>query len=101
MDKQGLAKEFADQLRADLKDRIVSIRLFGSVAKGRDKRGSDIDILVISRDSVFKDLKGPIGKVLKAGAVPEVINLTIPEYEKMRRAKSPFYRTIENEAIEV
>ncbi len=101
MDKKELAKEFADQLRADLKDRIVSIRLFGSVAKEREGEKSDIDILVLSKESVFKDLNGPIGRVLEAGAVPEVVNLTLPEYERMKKIKAPFYRTIENEAIEL
>ena len=43
--------EYSDRLRAALGDRLVELRLFGSVARGDDRPDSDIDILVIIRGS--------------------------------------------------
>ncbi|MBN2517246.1 MAG: nucleotidyltransferase domain-containing protein [Candidatus Altiarchaeota archaeon] len=101
MDKRAIAKEFADRLRADLGDKVESVRLFGSVSKGLDTPDSDLDLFVLSKKSVFGELREPIGDVLKRGAVPEVINLTTSEYARIKRLNSPFYRTIENEAVEI
>ncbi len=42
------AEEFARRVTAGLGDRIDSIVLYGSVARGQARRDSDIDILVIS-----------------------------------------------------
>lgn len=99
--RKDLAREFADRVRADLGGRVESIKLFGSVARGRATPESDSDLFVLSKTSVFRELKGPISRVLEAGAVPEVINLTTSEYDRLRKIKSPFYRTIENEGIEI
>jgi predicted nucleotidyltransferase len=101
VDKKAIAKEFADRLRADLGDRVESVRLFGSVARGDDLAGSDIDLLVLSKTSVFRELKGPIGHVLEMGAVPEVVSLTASEYDRIRKLNTPFYRTIQDEGIEI
>ena len=99
--KKEQAKEFAEMVRADMGDRVESIKLFGSVAKGNATPESDLDLFVLSKTSVFRELKGPIGHVLELGSVPEVINLTTSEYENLKRVNSPFYRTIENEGIEI
>jgi uncharacterized protein len=42
-----VAREFADQLRAELGPRVAEIRLFGSRARGDARQNSDYDILVI------------------------------------------------------
>jgi predicted nucleotidyltransferase len=101
MDRKAIAKEFADRVRIGLGDRVDSIRLFGSVAKKQDISSSDIDLFILSKESIFRELKEPIGHVLQMGAVPEVVNLTRSEYGHIKRKNSPFYRTIENESIEV
>ena len=41
------AEEFANRVTAALGDQIDSIVLYGSVARGKAKRDSDIDVLVI------------------------------------------------------
>ena len=45
------AEEFAERVRASLGDRVDSIVLYGSTARGEAKSDSDVDILVISRDA--------------------------------------------------
>lgn len=49
--RRRLAEEFARRLKAKYGDRIDRIVLFGSVARGEDLEGSDVDVLVISRDA--------------------------------------------------
>lgn len=61
--------------------------------KGETK-DSDIDLLIISKERIFKDLKEPIGKILEQDVVPEVINLSVSEFDEMKRRGSPFYFTI-------
>jgi len=43
-------------LKRTLNDNLVSVVLFGSVARGEAKEGSDVDILVVAKD--FKTFKG-------------------------------------------
>lgn len=45
-----LAEDYAGRLRATLGDRLVSIVLFGSVARGDPSPTSDIDLLIVARD---------------------------------------------------
>ncbi len=101
MDKYGLAKEFAEDLKQRFGDNITSVILFGSVAKGKETKESDLDILVVSKKLIFKDLKGPIGEILKQDVVPEVINLSVSEFDKMKHRESPFYFTIEEEGVKI
>ena len=44
------AEEFARRVTSAMGDQIDSIVLYGSVARGEARKGSDIDILVISSD---------------------------------------------------
>ena len=101
MDKYSLAKEFADDLKWEFSDTITSIILFGSVGKGRETNESDIDLLIISKKHIFKYLKEPIAKILKRGVVPEVINLSVSEFDKMKTRGSPFYFTILEEGVKI
>ena len=48
MDRKEIAQKFSDEILKQSGDEIVSITLFGSVAKGVDTISSDIDILVIT-----------------------------------------------------
>jgi predicted nucleotidyltransferase len=40
-------EEFLRELRADLRNNLVEVKLFGSKATGRDQPDSDIDVLVV------------------------------------------------------
>ena len=48
MNRKEVAERFSDEVLRISGDEIVSITLFGSVAKGVDTADSDIDILVIT-----------------------------------------------------
>lgn len=45
-----LAKAYAQGLRADLGDDVISVVLFGSLARGEATPYSDIDLLVVARN---------------------------------------------------
>ena len=47
---RGLAAQYAEQVRLALGDRLVSIVLFGSVARGDPSPTSDLDLLIVARD---------------------------------------------------
>lgn len=47
---RGLAEHYASLLEASLGDRLVSVVLFGSVARGDAGPLSDIDLLIVARD---------------------------------------------------
>jgi len=47
---QTAVTSFAADLRTTFEDRLVSVVLFGSVADGRARPDSDVDLLVVARD---------------------------------------------------
>ena len=67
MNRYQLAKEIGEGLKTRFGDKISSIVLFGSVGKGEDREGSDIDLLIVSKEHLSKALDDNIGKILGAG----------------------------------
>lgn len=49
MKRLGLAKQFSQRVVEDVGDSVDSIRLYGSVAHGKDGGDSDIDILIVAK----------------------------------------------------
>ncbi len=99
MDRYQLAKEISKDLKNKLGDKISSIVLFGSVAKGEATEESDIDLLIVSKEHLSKALDEAIGKVLSNGFVPEILNLTDVEFIRIKDIGSPLYYSIKNEGI--
>ena len=61
MNREEIAKEFADQILSRFKDQIEKIILFGSVARGESKKSSDIDVLIVTRQKdigIMKEMCG-------------------------------------------
>lgn len=50
-DVKPLADRFVDALRAEMKDDLVGVALYGSVARGEARPDSDVDLLVVHRGS--------------------------------------------------
>jgi len=66
-----LAERYAELLVSTLKDRLVSVVLFGSVARGDPSPSSDIDLLIVATDLPVgqfarKRLLGPADKGFEA-----------------------------------
>ncbi len=101
MDQVNLARKFAEDLKNRCGKEISSIILFGSVAKGKETKESDIDLLVVSKDHLSKKMDKSISIILREGVVPEIINVNDKEFNRMRRIGSPLYRVILSEGIQI
>ncbi|MDR7521376.1 MAG: nucleotidyltransferase domain-containing protein [Armatimonadota bacterium] len=73
-----IAVRYADALRDLLGPSLVSVVLFGSVARGDARAHSDIDLLVIVSDL-------PPGRLARQGLVGPADALLDPELERLRR----------------
>lgn len=92
--KERAIDHFVSELRRRLKDRILGIYLFGSVAKGTDAPESDIDILVVYSGMDERRLlevasEISFGIACKQGEVVEVVPMSKEEYESSL-GHSPF-----------
>ncbi len=72
-----LAEEYAEQLRVDLKDDLVSVVLFGSVARGEASPYSDIDLFIVVNDL-------PLGRVARLKRVRGAEKRIEPRLEDLR-----------------
>jgi predicted nucleotidyltransferase len=82
MDKQELNQKLTDLARCYtqlLGERLVSVALFGSVARGTAHEHSDIDLFV-----VIKDL--PVGAFARREVVEPVHQALLPELNKLLQA---------------
>lgn len=86
----GIVEEIKNKLP------VISIILYGSVAKGEDEPKSDIDLLVISRKNVrIKPLRSE--KNLKKEVT--IICYTMAEWRRKAKEDKPFYDKIITEGI--
>jgi predicted nucleotidyltransferase len=90
---QGLVRKtfgLVGPLRAVLQPlarKIVAAFVFGSVAKGRDRAGSDIDLLVVAKRLDYADLFGALQKAESRLARPVNPTLMTPTEWKEKRAE--------------
>lgn len=97
--KRGVAEAVASELKQELGERVVEVRLYGSVARGRSEDDSDIDLLlVVDRKG---DL-GPVSRILgewmaRSGEVVHLVTVTRTELDELEREQTPFSKAIESE----
>jgi predicted nucleotidyltransferase len=83
-------EQIVGQLRAMGARRII---LFGSQARGRTRRGSDIDLLVIMDDGrTFKERRRDIYARLETDADVDILAYSPEEFERIRGRS--FFRRI-------
>lgn len=88
-----LLGELTDQLLGVSQREIQLVALFGSVARGAWKRGSDIDLLTVTpRDTKatakwFDAVRGHVEPLLDLA----LVNTTIPKFTEGLRQRSAFY----------
>ena len=96
-------KSFVKDLREKLGDDIVSIRLFGSKARGDFKKNSDIDIFILVKEKTLK-----IRDIIAEIEVDYDIEYNLPistvlyslfEYKKNKELGSFFFENVEKEGI--
>lgn len=100
-----ILSELTDLLCQVYKDRLKSVILYGSVARGTQTEESDIDIMVLveGNDIELRNYEKKLGDVstdisLKYLKVFSIIDVSYQEYEKWKQI-SPFYRNVSEEGV--
>ena len=89
----SVSKEFAKIARERLGKRLIFLALYGSVARGKASKESDIDIFAIVADRKAKDeLFGIASEYLMKGVLFSIIVETPAEFRKLR--EYPFTKSI-------
>ena len=97
--------ELADLLYQVYKDKLKSVILYGSVARGTQTKDSDIDIMVLVEGSAsdLRNYDDRLGDVatdisLKYLKVFSIIDVSYQEYEEWKQI-SPFYKNVSEEGV--
>jgi predicted nucleotidyltransferase len=84
-----------------LADRISLAMIYGSIAKGREKAASDVDLLIVADKLTLEDVYAalaPVEKVLDRRVNPTLY--TRKEFRQRRKAKNPFLaRVLDGQTI--
>ena len=83
---------------------VIAVWIYGSVARGEDRPGSDVDIAVVSTaaerarvvDTMRETLAAPAAKL---GFVPSVIGLDPDDIRRLAREHDPWWRGVVADAI--
>jgi len=93
---------FLDGIK-EIKDKIISIYLFGSRAKKSNTPYSDYDLLLVVKDKKIKDkiYNIAVDIFLKTGADLSFKIFKEKDFTYMRRIKYPFIKNIIKEGIRI
>ena len=95
--------EFKKRLVERLGNNLVSIRLFGSRARGEYRRGSDIDLFIIVKkytrvaEDILIDTRLEI--LEEFDIYPEIVSFPLSRYEYFKKLQAPFLQNVEKEAV--
>lgn len=95
---EKVLNEFVKRIKKDYGDKIEKIILFGSYARGEAKEGSDIDVLIITKDEDFRVRKKIVG--IAFDLLLETMEYISPkvisrgDYEKLINIKTSFIKNI-------
>lgn len=95
--------DFRQRLKSRCGDELISIKLFGSRARGDARPESDIDLLVVF-EKYTKKVEDILIEVIcdilnSRGIYFEVVSYSRQEYEKSKREQWPFVLNLEKEAV--
>lgn len=101
-EQEALAR-FREALRSLLGENLLSLRLFGSRARGEGTEESDLDVLVVlqkkdravCRRIVEESLE--VDLVYDTNLAPTI--LSADEYRQNQEYGTPFYRNVEREGV--
>ncbi|MBQ6885460.1 MAG: nucleotidyltransferase domain-containing protein [Clostridia bacterium] len=103
----SILQKFEQEAKAIFGDRLVSIVLFGSYARGDFDEESDIDILILA-DMSSEELSSYRGRIdtlcgdllWEYGIVVSAIEKDVETYSKYSNIL-PFYKNIEQEGVKI
>ena len=97
-------RNFVERVRHSLGENLVRIILFGSKARGRARRGSDIDLLVIVRNRNIPTEKKIIEQVVETELHYNIYCLSpmiysVEDYEERKKIEVPFISEVETGGV--
>lgn len=101
--ERKVIESFVNELKEKLGDEILSIRLFGSKARGDFQEESDIDIFIL-----VKEKKGKLRDKISDIAAEYFFEYNVPlapvvyslfEYEQNKKLSSFFFEQVEKQGI--
>lgn len=100
---QAMSDELVKGLRTLFEKYLVSIILYGSVARGTETSESDIDIAIILKDAKNIDvterlLDFTVALDLKYDKVFSVVDIDYNEFQKWQMV-SPFYNNLKKDGV--
>ena len=101
--EERVRSEFVAGVLKIIESRLVKIVLYGSVARGMDTEGSDIDIALIMRGKLDSDTEDKLSDFvvdmnLKYDKVFSVIDIDADHFRTWMEVL-PFYQNVEKEGI--
>lgn len=99
-DMKALLERFVEDVLKQLKDKVLIIILFGSVARGKYDKDSDVDILIVTSNlSNIKSIKGIINKAAREyssiyGRDIVPITITLKEFSEGLKTKRDFFQEL-------
>ena len=103
MNREEIAREFADRILSRFKDKIEKIIMFGSVARGESDKDSDIDVLVVIKQKNIDMMKEICGIAFEisirrfADISPKIYSHS--EIIRSIRVKTPFIEEILSDEV--
>ena len=96
------ATEFAHRVASTLGDKIGSIILYGSTARGEARRDSDIDILLISQQpeairQQISEICSDLTYEYNYSFLISLVHFSREEFYRLRQVGSPFMANVVNE----
>ena len=103
MMEERVRSEFVDGILRILENRLEKIVLYGSVARGSDTEGSDVDIALVMRGKLDSDTEDRLSDFvvdmnLKYDKVFSVIDIDADHFRTWMEVL-PFYQSVEKEGI--
>ena len=103
MMEERVRSEFVDGILRILENRLEKIVLYGSVARGSDTEGSDVDIALVMRGKLDSDTEDRVSDFvvdmnLKYDKVFSVIDIDADHFRTWLEVL-PFYQSVEKEGI--
>lgn len=101
--EQAALQEFVDGVRKVIPDKIISIVLYGSVARGDATNESDVDIAIIIKDKLDSNTEDALSDIivdlnLKYDIVFSVIDIQNEELQKWGNVL-PFFKNVAKDGV--
>lgn len=104
-DVKALLNRFVENVLERIKDKVLIIILFGSVARGNHGEGSDVDILVVTPNlSDMKPTQRAIGKIAREySSIYEIeivpVTVTLRKFSEGLKTKRDFFQELWTDRI--